>query len=77
MPTRSKAWLLIAALALVSTMAKSDGIGPGAFGQNTFGGIGTGSGSSPPTGNALVLEDGTSNLLLEDGSSNLCLEGGC
>lgn len=51
MQTRSKAWLLIAALSLIASAARSDGIGPGAFGQNTFGGIGQPTGTiTPPTG---------------------------
>ena len=62
-----------------------------AFAQRTYptvettGGYGRGlmvfggniSGGSGPTGNDLLLEDGSSFLLLEDGSSKLCLESGC
>lgn len=40
-------------------------------------GVIEGGGGSGPTGNDLLLEDGSSFLLLEDGSSKLCLESGC
>ena len=56
MPTPSKVWLLIGVLALISTIAKSDGIGPGSFGQNTFGGIGQGKTSGTPGGCSGVID---------------------
>jgi hypothetical protein len=68
--------LFAAGLALaLATAAHAFGLG------NRFGRLGAmnggGGGVTPPTGNALLLEDGSSFLLLEDGSSKLCLEGGC
>lgn len=79
MPISSRAWLLLAVLALIATSARSDGIGPFSSGQSIYGGIGgpaTVAAGPGPSG-ALLLEDGSSILLLEDGTSNLCLEGGC
>lgn len=52
MSSKAKALALIAALTLLATAARSDGIGNyGMLGQPTFGGIGgslAGSGSGPP-----------------------------
>lgn len=79
MLTSSRAWMVLAVLALFATAARSDGIGPFSTGQSIYGGIG-GAGAvsaGPPINGALMLEDGTSFLLLEDAASNLCLEGGC
>ena len=67
------------------------GLSAGALAQRTFptaettGGYGQGlmvfggsiSGGSGPTGNDLLLSDGSSFLLLSDGSSKLCLASGC
>lgn len=39
-----------------------------------LGGTSSASGSTPVTGNRILLEDGTSFLLLEDGTSKLLLE---
>lgn len=49
MSTRSKSWLLIAALTLIASAARSDGIGPRSIGLNVFGGIGQqGAAVTPP-----------------------------
>ena len=74
-----KGTALVAALLLIATGARSDGIGSFNNGAGIFGGM-WGAGKvtvTPPVSGALLLEDGSSILLLEDGSSDLCLEGGC
>lgn len=72
--TRSIAALLV--LFALAGAAHAFGLGLG----NRFGKLGSmshGGTVTPPTGNALLLEDGSSILLLEDGTSSFCLEGGC
>lgn len=80
MSTRSKSWLLIAALTLIASAARSDGIGPRSIGLNVFGGIGQqGAAVTPPpvgTGSALLV-DGSSPALLVDNTNPACLVGGC
>lgn len=80
MSTRSKAAALVAALALIATSARSDGIGgQGVLGQGTFGGIGgMFAAATPPvtTGSALLV-DLTNPALLVDNTNPACLVGGC
>lgn len=81
-----RAGLFLAALGLAMAGLSGDALAQRTFPTaETTGGLGQGlmvfggnvGGGSGPTGNDLLLEDGSSFLLLEDGSSKLCLESGC
>ena len=50
---------------------------PGGYGRGLMVFSGNISGGSGPTGNDLLLSDGSSFLLLSDGVSKLCLSSGC
>lgn len=77
MSTSIRAAMLMVALSLLATAARSDGISK-AFNDTLFGGV-----SVPSTGGALapngkvLLADGVSFLLQTDGTSKVCLAGGC
>ena len=67
--------LLILALLVASTMARSDGIGFNAVGQ-TEGISFAGKVTPQPTGDILMV-DGASLIVQTDGASFICRAGGC
>lgn len=81
MSTRSRSVVAIGLAVLTGlAIARADSITPqigGGIQYGFDGGVSYQHSGVSPTGNDLLLSDGSSFLLLSDGSSKLCLASGC